>query len=706
MTTSPEQTPTTGQELLLERNTFLTRFGFDDPTNRTLRRLYDLVAACREPVRAKDAAVEWIEALGAWLFGDGALPGQHEDETDSQAHLRLLLLVADELPQFAAYVRASVIRVLAGTSSTLLFADTGISSRVGFWSELVDRFTRNVLPQPPVGREMSRLLSRLLHREEHALLMTMLSDDDRARVVRLLGLDGDDARRVLEPGQREAMLLLAARISMQGVSDDIRRRITSSTIDSSPFLALPIQVRALLEGQQTPTRVLQIVTACQGCLREVSQSLDATGISVDLVFRLELVRDYLSRLNLLVLMRAGTDQQRDQATVTLAHALLQGTVADRSLGALWRSSTGLLARRVVERAGTSGQDYLTRTRREQQAMLDAAAGGGAIIAVAALIKFLIHDAHPPPLIEAMLFSLNYIGAFVLMQLTHFALATKQPSMTAAALAGAIEAHHEGDGDGLGQLVDLVARASRTQFAALLGNVFVVVPFSIAIALTWPYLFGHDVLSADGAEALIRQHHPLGKSTMFSAAMTGVWLWAASLIAGAAENYFVLRELPGAIATNHALRAMLGVPRAARLSRFLSEEGGALGGNVGFGMLLGFMPLLFVLVGLPLDGGHVTFISSQLAYAAIKLGPTALMRADFLVALLSVPLVGLLNFGVSFAFAIVVALRARDLGVKGQLALFRAVARHFLRSPRDFFLAPKDPEPTAVEASPAVTPSPG
>ncbi len=116
------------------------------------------------------------------------------------------------------------------------------------------------------------------------------------------------------------------------------------------------------------------------------------------------------------------------------------------------------------------------------------------------------------------------------------------------------------------------------------------------------------------------------------------------------------------------------------------------------MLLGFMPMLFVLVGLPLEVRHVTFVTGQLTYAALALGPGVFARTDFLASLLTIPMVGLINFGVSFAFAIVVALRARGLGVRSQVSLASAVLKRFIEGPREFFLAPK--EETTVSLSPA------
>lgn len=668
--------------LLLDRNTFLTRFGSSDPTNRVLRRLHALVTA----EGAGD--VEWLEDLVDWLFERGAAPGAREGERELDTRTRLLLTAADEIAPFAERLRATVVRVLAGSSATLLFTDTGIPTHFGFWRELIERFSKNVLPAPPVGRELSRLLARLIDSEERAEWVLSLAPATRAHLLRVTGLESEAARRALEPGLRDAVLLLASRIAMQGVSDDLRKRLPEVTVAASPFLALPAQVGALLEGSLPLPRVLATVEACRQCLQDVSQTLDETGISVDLVFRLELLQALLLRLTQLLQVQLGADEAREIARAQLERALVRGTVADRSLGELWGSSTRLLARRVVERAGTSGEHYVTKTRAEQQQMLDAAAGGGAITALMVFTKFFIAFAHPPPFFDALLVGLNYAWGFVLMQLLHFALATKQPSMTAATLAGAIEAQQGEQRPDLAPLVDLVARASRTQFTALVGNVFVVIPFALAIGLGFEAVLGHHVLDATYAEKTIRVHHPIASVTIFSAVMTGVWLWAASLVAGAAENYFVLRELPGAIASNRLLRRVFGASRATRISRFLTEQISGFGGNVGFGLLLGFMPMLFVLVGLPLEVRHVTFVTGQLAYAALALGPTVFARTDFLLALLSVPMVGLINFAVSFAFAIVVALRARGLGVRGQLTLLRAVGRRFISSPREFFLAPK------------------
>jgi site-specific recombinase len=239
------------------------------------------------------------------------------------------------------------------------------------------------------------------------------------------------------------------------------------------------------------------------------------------------------------------------------------------------------------------------------------------------------------------------------------------------------------------VVDLVRRASRTQFTALVGNVVMVVPLALAIdGVVW-LVRGHHVLDEGAANALVRAHQPFSSATFVYAATTAVWLWAASLVAGGVENWFIVRELPGAIASNRLLRRLIGPARALTLSRRLEGAISGLGGNIGFGLLLGFMPVLIGLFGIPLEVRHVTFVAGQLVFAALSLGPMALARSDVLAVVAVVPVVGLINFAVSFLLALVVALRARGLGNRWLLRLARAVSAELLRHPKGFFLAPPD-----------------
>jgi site-specific recombinase len=65
------------------------------------------------------------------------------------------------------------------------------------------------------------------------------------------------------------------------------------------------------------------------------------------------------------------------------------------------------------------------------------------------------------------------------------------------------------------------------------------------------------------------------------------------------------------------------------------------------------------------------------------------------AMVGIALIGLLNFGVSFALALVIALRARDVPRGESKTLPGAVLRRFLRRPLEFFYPPRDAGPPAA-----------
>ncbi len=676
---------------LLERNLFITRFGRSDVNNRPVKRLHALVSS--PPQESIDTSIEWLEDMLGWLFERGSIPGRADGETEILARTRVLVELLGESDVVRERARSAVSRVIGQTTATRLFTDTGLPTHPGFWRELFDRFGRQVLPEPPVGRDFSRFVTRLVSSGDVAQWFRELPGPLRHRFSDLLGLG--QLTRLLEPAMYEAAILLAARLAMLGTSDDVRRRLPNVSVGESAFLAMQSHVPGVLDASSPLVRFDQDLARCREMLTRVHSALEATGISIDLVFRLELISASMTRLELLMHIVRGTEAQREPAFLRLERSLIEGALTDRSLVALVRANTHLLARRVVERAGDAGEHYMTRTRAEQHEMLDAAGGGGAISAVMVVTKFMLQWLRLPPLFDAIGIGLNYGFGFVAMQLAHFTLATKQPAMTAAALAGSIASQNQQTD--FEPLVDQVTRASRTQLFALFGNVGVVVPVALAIDLLLRLITGHHVIDQHHANEVVAAHHPFLSGTVINAGITGIWLWAASLIAGAVENWFVLREMPGAIASNRLLRRVVGAQRAAQLARFMRQNISGFGGNFGFGLLLGLLPFAFQMIGVPVQVRHVTFVSGQLTYAAMSLGPWVTTRSDFLWALLSIPLVGLANFAVSFALAMFVALNAKGQGIRAQAALVLAVFRRLMKSPREFVLAPRPSDNRDAEA---------
>ena len=119
--------------------------------------------------------------------------------------------------------------------------------------------------------------------------------------------------------------------------------------------------------------------------------------------------------------------------------------------------------------------------------------------------------------------MNYAVSFVMIQPLHWTVATKQPAMTAPAMAARLE--HVGDSDAaIEDFVDEVAHLLRSQIAGIIGNVMTVMPVVVLLqALAW--LVQDAPLIADRTAHYALHNLTLLGPTLGFAAFTGVLLFA-------------------------------------------------------------------------------------------------------------------------------------------------------------------------------------
>jgi site-specific recombinase len=211
------------------------------------------------------------------------------------------------------------------------------------------------------------------------------------------------------------------------------------------------------------------------------------------------------------------------------------------------------------------------------------------------------------------------------------------------------------------------------------------------------LSGAPLMHFDKANASIHSLSVIGPTPLF-AALTGVLLWVASLIAGFADNWFALHRLRDALAHQRRLVHALGMARAERFARWLEHHIADIAGNLSLAVLLGMAPVIAEFFGLPLDVRHVTLAAGTLTAAASSQGWSVFGTADFWLAVAGIATIGILNVGVAFGCALALALRARDVPVRVRRLVFRAVLRRFTASPH-FFLFPEKHE-AVMDAAPA------
>jgi site-specific recombinase len=284
---------------------------------------------------------------------------------------------------------------------------------------------------------------------------------------------------------------------------------------------------------------------------------------------------------------------------------------------------------------------------------------------------------------------NYAVSFWIMQFAGFTLASKQPAMTAASLAGALEERRPGEA-----LVEMAAGIARSQVMAALGNVLCTIPAALALGLAWQFLSGHPVVGAAAAAHGLHSLHPLRSWTLPYAALTGVFLWLSSLAAGWAANWSAYRRLPQALARHRRLAFWLGPERALAAGALVERHLGGVVGYLVLGFLLGFLPVAFAFMGLPLEVRHVTLSAASLAlYAAsVLVAPGPMPWAALAWAAAGILAISACNFGVSFLLALRTAVDARNLDRPGRAGLHRLLGRAFRDRPWRFL----GPPPAANE----------
>ena len=357
----------------------------------------------------------------------------------------------------------------------------------------------------------------------------------------------------------------------------------------------------------------------------------------------------------------------------------------KSIGALISANSTLLSAKMAERSAQTGEHYITRNRADYREMLGMAMGGGAVTALTTLLKFMVVGIGLSAFWSGFWASVAYAGSFVLIQLLHLTLATKQPAMTAPAMAAKLkDIDSDESPTTLEDFVDEVTHLVRSQVAAVLGNVVMVVPAVLLVNAVITLALGRPMISAQSAHYVLESLTLLGP-TLLWAAFTGVVLFTSSMIAGWFENWFVLHHIGSAVQHNPRITAVLGNERATRWAAFMRLHISGFASNISLGFMLGLIPAFTGFFGMELELRHVTLSTGQLAAAGASLGLDAFRHAALWWSMASIPLIGALNLGVSFYFAFRLALQAHNVSKLDRARIRAAIWARWRSHPLSFFV---------------------
>jgi site-specific recombinase len=569
-----------------------------------------------------------------------------------------------------------------------LLADFGFAQRHSLASELVERLQARLLPGTPQTTDLASLFM-LFARPADVVWVAAIDGDTLARLARCLPTPGWRERLL------QALTILVSAVHASAHAPGLRRRMEPALLVGDPFGQLVRAAAALHAAvQHTPGAALlqeanylrAVLATCRRASDSVTAHLQAHGVSADIVFAQDQLVARTVRIEQLLDALIAPEPAGEWRH--LLCALLFTLGERRGLRALLQQSYSLLARQVAQRHAETGEHYITRDRTEYRQMLRRAAGGGFILAGTTFGKLGIVALGLSAFWSGAWLSLNYAASFVLVMLLHGTIATKQPAMTAPALAATLPGGGgQAQVEDIDAFVDRVAQLMRSQAAGVLGNLVVAGPLVLALQWLSRSLWGSPWVGTDTAEHLLQQLSLLGPTPLY-AAFTGVLLFASSLVAGWAENRFVLHQLDSAIAWNPRFVATLGAPRAQRWAAWWRSHVSGLAGNVSLGLMLGLLPAVLAFFAIPLEVRHVTLSTGQLGAALGALGWGLLWREEFWWCVLGIVATGLLNVIVSFWLAFKLALRSRGLRVLDRSRIATAIQQRLWHAPMSFLLPPR------------------
>ncbi|WP_202419667.1 site-specific recombinase [Pseudoduganella guangdongensis] len=638
---------------------------------------------------------------------DTVRPTHASDLQQATNRLRALAHLLATQPEWAQGLRDYLAGIIGQRKLVHLLTDTGILQNQGFFGELWRRLNHKWLPPTVNDDYLKDVFGQVFDRPDDYRWINGVDPSVWLALLRALRLPQRAWLREHGLGELlEAVQVLSYRISAIGLEPELVRVHPAIERFESPFLRQNAEVvqfteawRARLVDPQTEApdarHIDVLLGQCEDIIGRAKRTASVQGVSVSLTRLLLRLTQSIKRLRaVLQLVEAPSTDAALPGAIELFGQLVEADNRKWSLSDLFQTNTELLALQVTEHAGRSGEHYVASTRSEWLSIMRSASGAGFIVGFMAMLKVLMASLVLAPIGYAVLYSLNYALGFMLIHVLHFTVATKQPAMTAARIAAAIN-----DGSKkLDELADLVVKVLRSQFVAIVGNVAIAMPTAFAIAFGWQYAFGSKLAGAEKSLHLLHDIDPLHSLALPHAAIAGVCLFLAGLISGYYDNKAAYNDIAARLRQLSWLRRLLGEQRLARVTTYIGQNLGALAGNFFFGIMLGTIGTIGYVFGLPIDIRHVTFSSANFAFALVGLD-YQLTTQQWVLSLAGIALVALTNLAVSFSLALMVALRSRRVSFGQGSALLGLVWQRFRQSPRSFFVPPREAETDGERLNP-------
>ena len=574
--------------------------------------------------------------------------------------------------------------------------DANILSENAFFPELKKRISYKFLPPVEDENTVSYIISKVLFNpKSDSNYIKNINPEDGSEFFKLMEIEKISTL----PKVKKELLISANILALRSVGNALEAGIAKMVPEyknfDNPFVALQSELDSLIgrfkedENLQINSKDVdykQIKIYLQQCLDFVDKAFKNAskfGISSKINQSLLKIRQQLKRIqDIIPILVVDNEEDILINSKNLVSNTLKYNSHRNNVRELIDDSTRLISHLITSHTAETGTHYIATSSKEYLKMFWKASGGGIIVGFLCIFKMMMSYSHGSEFSHAVLYSLNYAFGFIIIYLLGFTLATKQPAMTAATMAKVLSDESSSDKN-YKEFANLVAKLSRTQFIAFVGNVLWSFPVALAIiyGMDW---FRDENFAAAKADKLLKDLNPIESKAILHACIAGFFLFISGIISGNISNSSIFNQVPERISQSPFLNQVIGAKNSKKLSDFYTKHWAGIISNFWFGIFLGVIAPLGVFLGLDLDIRHITFSAGNFALALYGKG-FDIDTYTFVISLVTIFLIGAFNFIVSFGLSMLLAFRSRKVNFGELTIIYKSILKYFIKNPLRFFI---------------------
>lgn len=620
--------------------------------------------------------------------------------------LRPLLDFLIENKEIRLLVSNYIQRILENRKFSRMVSDAGILQDSDFLYEIRKRLSAKILPYQPQKDTLEYVLNQVFYKNTDFIWINKIPKQELFELFELLEFNNIFENRSETSGPLSELLysigLITQRMSGRAMESNIINMVPQYNHLQSPFSSFESEFLVLEKALRSKElesisaediNYKQLIILHKQCLEFVNLAFKNSskyGITLKVNQSLLRIRQQLIRIEILIsLLVVKEPQNKISNTILLALKLIEYNCFKNNVKSLISESTQLISYEITQYTAKTGEHYITESSKEYFKMFKAALGAGLVVGFLCVFKISMSKINTSDFGFAFLYSMNYSLGFILIYLLGFALATKQPAMTATTIIKAIEEgikNQTKTNEKHSAFAALFARLFRSQFIAFVGNI--IMAFPVALLLIWIYDSMTGINIADTKwTTLLNDASPVHSKAIFHAAIAGVFLFLSGIISGNISNKNKHNQVYYRIQENPFLKRAFGAKKTAKASIWLEKKWPGIVSNFWFGIFMGSTHSIGIFLGLDLDIRHITFVSGNIALGAYG-ADFNLFWDTWVWVFVGLFMVGFMNFIVSFGLSLGLAFRSRNIPWTELFSLQKSVWKHFKKHPLHFFFPPK------------------